>query len=486
MSSITDRLRGIVQGTRPSSIPVVSPELADSPATANLSAKALRATADALRTNSSVSTSGAAAVLGGTVVDRPNGAAIVVDREYPAHALHGRQRIGDLIDILREGQDAMATMARAWPKAKGIGLAADGGTSAFAPGASADKKVPPLLFLDLETTGLFGGAGTQAFLVGCAAIDGDSIRVRQFLLPGFEHERMMLGEVAAWAAAHGGLVTYNGRTFDVPLIETRFLFHRLPFPLGELPHLDMLHAARRLWRARPNAAGPDPDDSSCSLAVLEKQLAGLHRIGDVPGYEIPSRYFQFIRDGDARPLESVLEHNRLDLISLAAVMARALTLVAQGPRAATGPHECFGLARLYERAGAHDNAEAAFLRAIDLAQRVGTEPELQADGLRRLAWVRRRSGRIHEAAEAWNRLAALPRCSAAFRREAKEALAIYHEHRSRDLGTARSFVLDVLNDGPMGRRREAAEYRLRRLERKISVRKEGGLVAALDATLEAH
>jgi uncharacterized protein YprB with RNaseH-like and TPR domain len=486
MSSITDRLRGIVQGTRPSSIPVVSPELADSPATANLSAKALRATADALRTNSSVSTSGAAAVLGGTVVDRPNGAAIVVDREYPAQALHGRQRIGDLIDILREGQDAMATMARAWPKAKGIGLAADGGTSAFAPGASADKKVPPLLFLDLETTGLFGGAGTQAFLVGCAAIDGDSIRVRQFLLPGFEHERMMLGEVAAWAAAHGGLVTYNGRTFDVPLIETRFLFHRLPFPLGELPHLDMLHAARRLWRARPNAAGPDPDDSSCSLAVLEKQLAGLHRIGDVPGYEIPSRYFQFIRDGDARPLESVLEHNRLDLISLAAVMARALTLVAQGPRAATGPHECFGLARLYERAGAHDNAEAAFLRAIDLAQRVGTEPELQADGLRRLAWVRRRSGRVHEAAEAWNRLAALPRCSAAFRREAKEALAIYHEHRSRDLGTARSFVLDVLKDGPMGRRREAAEYRLRRLERKISVRTEGGLVAALEATLEAH
>lgn len=479
MSSITDRLRGIVQGRpfdsvpsglppgrnvardRPSAVPVVSPELADSLATAK---------AVALRTRSSVTPSGAATTLGGHVIERASGAAIVVDREYPAHALHGRQRIGDLVDTLREGQEAMATMARAWPKAKGIGE----GT-----------KVPPLLFLDLETTGLFGGAGTQAFLVGCAAIDGDAIRVRQFLLPGFEHERMMLGEVAAWAAAHGGLVTYNGRSFDVPLIETRFLFHRMPFPLGELPHLDMLHAARRLWRGRATAAGPDPDDNSCSLAVLEKHLSGLHRIGDVPGYEIPSRYFQFIRDSDARPLESVLEHNRLDLISLAAVMARALTLVAQGPRAATGPHECFGLARLYERAGAHDNAEAAFMRAIDLAQRVGTEPELQADGLRRLAWVRRRSGRIHEAADAWNRLAALPRCPAAFRREAKEALAIYHEHRSRDLGTARSCVLDVLNDGPFGRRREAAEHRLRRLERKISVRKEGGLVAALDATLEA-
>ena len=468
MSSITDRLRGIVQGTRPSPIPVVSPELAD-------------CSAPAQRTNSSVSPARAAAVLGGTVLERTNGAAIIVDREYPAHAFHGRQRIGDLIDTLREGQDAMATMARAWPKAKGIGGDKPSGVSS----ANGGTRVPPLLFLDLETTGLFGGAGTQAFLVGCAAIDGDAIRVRQFLMPGFEHERMLLGEVAAWAGAHGGLVTYNGRTFDVPLIETRFLFHRLPFPLGELPHLDMLHAARRLWRDRPHAAGPDPNDNSCSLGVLEKQVSGLHRVGDVPGFEIPSRYFQFIRDGDARPLECVLEHNRLDLISLAAVMARALTLVAEGPRAATGPHECFGLARLYERAGAHDNAEAAFMRAIDLAQRVGTEPELHADGLRRLAWVRRRVGRIHEAAEAWSLLAALPRCSAAFRREAQEALAIYHEHRSRNLGTARSFVLDVLNDGPLGQRREAAEHRLRRLERKIAVRNEGGLVAALDASLEA-
>ena len=103
-----------------------------------------------------------------------------------------------------------------------------------------------LLFLDLETTGLFGGAGTQAFLVGCAAIAGDAIRIRQFLLPGFEHERALLNELKAWAKDHGALCTYNGRTFDVPLIETRFMFHRVPCPLEGVPHLDMLHAARRL------------------------------------------------------------------------------------------------------------------------------------------------------------------------------------------------------------------------------------------------
>jgi len=469
--STLDRLRGIVQGTRPSAVPVVAPELTGLESDGFSRRVSGLATAEAV----ALRTSRAAAVLGGSVVERAEGTVILVDREYRANDLHGHRRIGDVVDTLLEGQDALATLARAWSTVA---------PGAIVAGAMADKprvSLPaPLLFLDLETTGLFTGAGTQAFLVGCAAIEGDSIRVRQFLMPGFEHERAVLHELAGWAATHGALVTYNGKTFDVPLIETRFLFHRLPFPMAATPHLDMLHAARRLWRGRPNTAGPDPDESSCSLSVLEKHLAGLHRVGDVPGFEIPSRYFQFVRDGDARPLEAVLEHNRLDLISLAAVMARALTLIARGPAEASGPHECYGLARLYERAGAQDDAEAALLRSIDLAMRIGTEPEVQGDALRRLAWLRRRAGRVHEAAETWRQLAALPRCPGALRREAKEALAIYHEHRSRDLGTARSLVLDVLQGDLAGNRKAAAEHRLRRLERKLSTAIPGELLAGLE------
>ena len=460
--STLDRLRGIVHGARPSAVPVVAPEVSTSAidlgGSLDLPAQAR-----------------AASLLGGAVFQRPEGNVIVVDREYRTGDPYGRCRIGDIIDTIQEGQEALATVARAWPSSCALRATAD---------KSAGEKEPPLLFLDLETTGLFGGAGTQAFLVGCAAIAVDSIRVRQFLMPGFEHERGLLGEMAAWAAAHGALVTYNGRTFDVPLIETRFLFHRVPFPLGGMPHLDLLHAARRLWRGRPTTPGPDPDERGCSLSVLEKQLAGVHRVGDVPGVEIPSRYFQFVRDGDARPLEGVLEHNRLDLISLAAVMARALRLVGRGPLESSNPHECFGLARLYERAGALENAEAALLHSIDLAKRIGKEPEVHGEALRRLAWVRRRTFRVHEAADAWRELASLPRCAAALRREAREALAIYHEHRSRDLGAARSLVLDALRDDPLGRRKAEAEHRLQRLNRKIAVREQGGFVAALDDTLQ--
>jgi uncharacterized protein YprB with RNaseH-like and TPR domain len=388
----------------------------------------------------------AALTLGGALVEHSDGAVIVVDREYTAEMRHGHLPIGDIVSTINDGGDALQLMSRAWPAAKGIG--------------------GRILFLDLETTGLFGGAGTQAFLVGCAAIEGSSIRVRQFLLPGFEHERAVLSELQGWAKAHGALCTYNGRSFDVPLVETRFMFHRVPCPLDGVPHLDMLHAARRLWRHRPVTIGPDPDDASCSLAVLEKHIAGLHRVGDVPGYEIPSRFFRFVRSGDARPLEAVLEHNRLDLISLAAVLARAIVLVTHGPSAATSAQEAYGLARVYERGGAYDNAEASLLTTIDFARRVGSDPEVHAEALRRLAWIRRRNRRPHEAAEAWQELASLPRCAASFRREAKEALAIHHEHRLKDLQAARQHALDLLEDDVPNPAR--VRHRLDRLERKLA------------------
>jgi hypothetical protein len=228
----------------------------------------------------------------------------------------------------------------------------------------------------------------------------------------------------------------------------------------------MLHPARRLWRQRPWGAGPDPDDASCTLAVLEKHIAGLHRVGDVPGYEIPSRFFRFVRTGDARPLEAVLEHNRLDLLSLAAVLARALTMIVAGPSSATTLQEAYGLARVYERAGAYDDAEASLVTTVDMARRVGAEPEVHGEALRRLAWIRRRGRRMHEAAEAWHELAALPRCAAALRREAREALAIHHEHRLKDLQSARQHALDLLADGPANPAR--VQHRLDRLDRKLA------------------
>jgi uncharacterized protein YprB with RNaseH-like and TPR domain len=401
-----------------------------------------------------------AEVLGGRVVERREGAVVVVDRHYSRDRSHGRKRIAEVVDALQEGHDALAALHRAWPS-----RLADvrSGQASRHEHAGIDR----LLFLDIETTGLAGGAGTQAFLIGCAVIQDDELLVRQFLLPGFEHERALLAELRDWALQHGALVTFNGRTFDVPLIETRYLFHRLDCPLTATPHIDMLHASRRLWKERPAVAGPPLDDDSCKLSVLERHLGGVHRVGDVPGFEIPSRFFRYVRDGDAFPLEAVMEHNRIDLISLALVAAHAVRLIEQGPSATNNARECLGLGRLYERATMRDHAEACYAHAAALAARIGREPDVRAEALRRLALCRRRTGRMIEAAQAWNEIVSLPGCPSTFRREARHALAVHHEHRSRDLRTARMFVLDTLAENPSERWREEAKYRLARIDRKI-------------------
>jgi len=451
VSTLTDRLRGIVGGA----VPHLAPELQTGrdeaarrlgPPSAHLPESVL---------------AGAARAVGGRVATGTSGAVILVDRHYAASERHGRVPIGTVMSTLLGGQEALRVLTRAWP-ASARGPTGPSDASHLATGA---ERVSGVWFLDLETTGLAGGAGTHAFLVGCAHLEAGGLSVRQFLLPGYEHERALLAEVAGWAASRGALVTFNGKSFDVPLIETRYLFHRVPFPLDTTSHVDMLHPARRLWRARGAVQGSL--EANCSLGTLERLLAGVHRVGDVPGFEIPSRYFQFVRSGDAHPLEAVLEHNRLDLVSLAMVLARVLTLVERGPAATADPYECLGLARLYDRAGRADDADAAYVRAIERLEHVGRDPESCGEALRRLAWCRRRAGRAADATDAWQRLADLPRCPPALRREAREALAIHHEHRARDLEQARAHAERLLTEQPGGRWREAAEHRLRRIERKL-------------------
>jgi len=445
--SLGDRLRQVVSGTRPAMRDLRIER--DEPAPPRGPAL------DGCRV---------ADVLAGQWVEGSEGAVVVVDRYYAADRMHGRTPIGDIIESLESGRAELDVLWRAFP-----GRRPPSAIEPRNPGAPEPQNPgTSLCFLDLETTGLAGGAGTQAFLVGCAVVEDGGLSVRQFLLPGFEHERALLGMVAAWTAQQDTLVTFNGKSFDVPLIETRYVLHRLPSRLAEFPHFDMLHPARRLWKQRPTIVGPPLDDDSCRLSVLERHLAGYHRVGDVPGFEIPSRYFRFIRSGDAHPLEAVLEHNRIDLVSLALVTARTLALIRRGPSAAMQPRECLGLGRLYERSGAFAEAEACFERAASWAGQIGREPDVHADALRRLALARRRAGRLFEAAVAWQALVHVPGCPSVLRREAREALAIHHEHRSRDLQTARSMVVDALADTVVPKWRERAEYRLQRLDRKLA------------------
>lgn len=409
MSKLTDRLRGIVgtpgaQTPRDSLSSVVS----------GLS-----------RTRSDVEQ-----VLGGERRDYEGGSCFVVERRLDRSAAYGLQAVEQIAACLAEASAEASTIA----------------------GAPAR---PPFVFFDLETTGLSGGAGTYAFLVGCGWFEAEcGFVTRQFFLSRFADERQMLSAVATELGRAGALVSFNGRSFDAPLLETRYLFHRLDWSSGRLPHVDVLHPARRFWG----------DSASCALVALEEQILGARRTGDVPGFEIPARYFQFVRSGDARPLIAVFEHNRLDLLSLAGLTARLLLLVRSGPGAARDAREALALGRIYAQAGFEERSLDAFERAVTMGQ-MSVEVRIQA--LRLLAVALRRTRRFDEAAARWQQLLDVRGCPPHVAREANEALAIHHEHRVRDLVVAKAFALRSLEKELQPAWKQAVRHRLARLERKL-------------------
>jgi hypothetical protein len=354
---------------------------------------------------------------------------LVIDRRYAPGHRHGRSAV---VDSAPDGDTG-------WPA-----------LSILEPSLTSGR----LLFLDLETTGLAGGAGTYAFLVGCGWFERGGFRVRQYLLTGFGAERALLQDVAGLASEAGGVATYNGKTFDLPLMETRFLFHRMRPTLAGMPHVDMLHPARRLWK-----------DGEVRLTTLERTLLGHVREGDVPGFEIPARYFNFVRTGDARPLAGVLEHNRLDILSLALVTARLADLLAQGAASARTGREALGLGRIFDRAGMTDAASQCY----DAAAMLGEDVETVGEALRATAVILRRARRYDSAADAWRRILALHPCPPLLGREAAEALAVHHEHRARELETARRFALESLSLTTNHSRIDAARHRLARINRKLGV-----------------
>jgi hypothetical protein len=388
----------------------------------------------------------AARTLGGAIVERDSGVTLTVDRicraPVPAEA--------EVLD-----RSPVELLSRLFGRLA-VNVEPRGREPASSPASS-----PGVMFFDLETTGLAGGAGTHAFILGLGWFEDDRFRVRQFFLPGLDLERPMLEAAADEVLSSRGLASYNGRTFDVPLIETRYLFHRMEEPFTGLPHLDLLHPARRLWW----------QEEGCRLTTLERRLLGVERGDDVPGFEIPERYFAYLRSGDPALVEPVLDHNRMDIVTLAGLTMRLAWLYEVGPEASRDGAECFGLGSLFERTGQVERALASYERAASLARHF--EDELRLDASHRRALLLRRCRRHGEAFDVWKAIAGAPRgASGAARRDALRALAVHHEHRSKDLGSAREFALESLGV-ERGRGVEAARHRLGRLNRKLGAPPDG-------------
>jgi hypothetical protein len=304
-----------------------------------------------------------------------------------------------------------------------------------------------MLFLDTETTGLAGGTGTVPFLVGLAWFEGRSLRVQQLFLPRLGEETPLLRVLAERMAQSSCLVTFNGKSFDWPLLRTRFVLNRVP-PPAELPHLDLLHCARRVFKYR---------GSGTRLVHLEEQVLGYHRVDDVDGALIPDLYFRFLRGADGSALTPVLEHNANDLLLLAALLGVLVRRFRASGAEGEDPRDLLGFAGVALRARDYERAHA-FARAA-----AAGDPG--AVGVEALALASRLSRRVGDDQTA---AANLHKALASARGEKAAplhlSLAKLYEHDLKDLPRALQHArLAAPAEGA-----EASRRRIERLERKLS------------------
>lgn len=252
-------------------------------------------------------------------------------------------------------------------------------------------------FLDIETTDLSGSSGTLAFLVGLgffAQEPGEGFRLRQYFLRDPGDELAMLKALVEQLAEFRVLVSFNGRAFDVPILENRFILARIPLPTAGLFHLDLLPLARRLWRY---------ESSSCALSVLERRVLGvLREQDDVPGSLIPWLYRDYLRTGDARQVKRILYHNAMDILSMVALTVHLDSVIA-GSRSELGTNgaELYGLGRWQESAGHLAEAERSYRAALETSNTSGLRRRI----LHSLALLLKRTGRYDEARVCWEQLA---------------------------------------------------------------------------------
>jgi uncharacterized protein YprB with RNaseH-like and TPR domain len=315
------------------------------------------------------------------------------------------------------------------------------------------------VFLDLETTGLAGGTGTIPFLVGLAYYRDERFKVTQFFLNEMAEEERLVRELGQFVLDMGfkSIVTYNGKAFDLPLVETRFALHRMPCPLRGLPHLDFLFSARSLWKHKYD---------SCRLSHLAQQIVQAARSEDIPGAEIPLRYFQYIRSGDFSLIDPILYHNQEDLLSLLGVVVAGAVLVERNREAAergeADAMDLFGVAKLFERAG--DAATSAALLERALAGGRGLTAEVSHVARKKLSHHFKKNKDWDKALSFWQEMAAGEEVDC-FRE-----LAMYFEHTAKDYGEAVRVATEglALAKGKSPAAERDFEKRIARIKSKMS------------------
>jgi len=373
----------------------------------------------------------------------PEGACLVRDAVYGAAHRHGDFTVADLGEL--------------------------GGALSRLDPAGRDVEPEGLLFLDTETTGLGQGAGNVPFMIGAGWWTTGGFTVRQYLIRHPGEEAAMLGMLSELLPRFTHLVTYNGRTFDWPLVKNRYVLHRMPQP-KDPAHFDFLYPSRSLWRTTM---------PSVRLGAVEESKLGVLRVDDVPGSMAPALYFQYLAERDVSVLEGVVRHNETDIVTLLALAIHFGRLLdARVDLEALPAAELIRLALWYERLG----FEAEAVSAIDALAR---RPAIDAsDAWEEAAQFYKRRKRWDDAVRLWRAIAEEHSGRFAARLEPYIELAVAYEHRLKDVSAALQWTDEALRlaEQRLALARAGGDARLRELLRELRKRKER-LVRKSGATL---
>ena len=319
------------------------------------------------------------------------------------------------------------------------------------------------LFIDLETTGLSGGTGVIPFLVGLGYYRDDKFWVAQYFLGDLAEEERMIQELDQFFADMDfqSVVTYNGKGFDIPLLETRFILHRQPFRIGSLPHLDFLYSARSLWRHK---------HENCQLYHLSQRVVEADRSEDIPSAEIPWRYFQYLQTGNFDLMEPVLYHNQEDILSLLGVVIVGSLICSGGEEEdLADAMDLFGAGKVMEKIGEVEKSFRFYEKA--LGGNLSDEVTLMAK--RKVSHHLKKNKKWSDALAYWKEIASSTWVSSAQLYSLRE-LAMFFEHRKKDYQEAKKQAEEgyVLSKGVSVFYEKDFSYRLERLRRKIKKQKD--------------
>jgi hypothetical protein len=359
----------------------------------------------------------------GEVISTSEGETFLSKEQYPSHFHYGEMALVDVLNIPTYPAHLL----------------------------SRDDRLKELdfrkaIFLDTETTGLSGGTGTFAFMVGLGFFHEDSFSIHQFFMRDYSEEKASLSMINGMLGSFQFLVTVNGRQYDIPLLETRFILSRYATKIKEMPNFDLLYPSRRIWKGAYD---------NCRLVTLESQLLGVERTDDIPSAWIPYLYFDYIQTGDGRKIQQVFYHNQMDILSMVALAGR-IHLVYHDPQAARPRKgiEHFALGRLFWEHGQREKA----IPCLEIALKRCDE-DLSWEVMKWLSMAFKKTGQGEKALSLWEEMVRWPYKKDVF---PYIELAKYHEHRLKNWAKAMAYVDEALEFIPAHQQREIELLQMRR------------------------